>query len=111
MSLKLEKEIIMNEDEEYEYIEKRRLEYEKWVKEKSIKLELGKTYLQLSMNWNKKHYKIVFVDDTIAVGIVVWDEIYNSTTRGCGGRELFRVETGEKYQDPRLNYALIKEVH
>jgi len=97
-------------ENEYEYLEKKRLEYEKWKKEKSIKLELGCVYLHEPMSWAKKHYKIVFVDDTIAVGIVVYDGIYNSTTKGRGERELFNVNTGEKYHDPRLNYALIRKI-
>lgn len=100
----------MNEDDEYDYIEQERLKYEKWVKEKSIKLEVGKTYLQAPFDWSKKHYKIIFVDDIVAIGVVVYCDIYKSKTRGCGERQLFRVDTGEKYQDRRLNYALIKEV-
>ena len=96
--------------DEYEYLEKKRREYEKWVKEKSIKLEIGCIYLQEPMSWAKKHYKIVFMDDTIAVGVVVYDGIYNSTTKGCGERELFKVDTGEKYHDPRLNYALTRKI-
>lgn len=96
--------------DDYKYLEEKRIEHEKWIKEKSIKLELGQVYLQQPYKWAKKHYKIVFVDDTIAVGIVVYDGIYNSTTRGCGGRELFNVNTGEKYQDSRLEYALITKI-
>jgi hypothetical protein len=101
----------MNEDEEYEYIEQRRLEHEKWVREKSIKLEVGKTYLQKSASWAIKHYKILSIEGKVALGIVVYDGIYNSKTRGCGEYALFRVDTGEKYQEPRLNYALIEEVN
>ena len=94
----------------YDYLEEQRLKYEKWVREKSIKLELGKTYLQVPYEWAKAHYKIVSIDGNVAMGKKVYCGIYNSTTRGCGGYELFRVDTGEKYQEPRLNYALICEV-
>jgi hypothetical protein len=96
--------------DEMDYLERERIKYEKWVKEKSIKLELGKTYLQESDSWAKMHYKIIFVDDKIAVGIKVWCGIYNSTTRGVGEYQMFKVNTGEKYGDCRLNYALVKEV-
>ena len=101
----------MNEDdEEYNYIEQERLKYEKWVREKSIKLEVGKTYLQKSASWSIKHYKIFSADNVIALGRVVYCDIYKSKTRGCGGYQLFKVDTGEKYQDQRLNYALVEEV-
>jgi hypothetical protein len=100
----------MYEDDNYEYIEQRRLEYEKWVKEKSIRLEVGKTYLQKSASWAIKHYKILSADNIVALGIVVYCGINNSKIRGCGEYALFRVNTGEKYQEPRLNYALIEEV-
>ena len=100
----------MNDDDEYDYIEQRRLEYEKWVKESSIKLELGKTYLQRVESWAIKHYKIIHMDDIIAVGVVVYCGVYNSKTRGCGEYQLFKVSTGEKYQDRGFNYALIKEI-
>ena len=94
----------------YDYLEQKRLEYEKWVKEKSIKLELGKTYSQKPFAWAERHFKIISIDGGVAMGKVVYCGIYESTTRGCGEYELFIVNTGEKYQDSRLNYALIKEV-
>lgn len=96
--------------DEYEYIEQERIKYEKWVREQSIKLEVGKTYLQVSFSWAKKYYKIVSIDGNVAMGKVVYCGIHNSTTRGCGEYELFRADTGERYQDKRLNYALIQEV-
>lgn len=96
--------------DEMDYIEEQRRKYEKWVKEKSIKLELGCTYVQKTYSWSEDHYKIVFMDDVVAVGVQVYCGIYKSTTRGCGERELFLAKTGEKYQDKRLNYALIKKI-
>jgi hypothetical protein len=96
-------------DDEMDYLEQERIKYEKFVKNDAIKLELGKTYLQESSSWAKMHYKIIFVDGVIAVGIKVWCGIYNSDTRGCGNYEMFRVATGEKYNDSRLCYRLKKE--
>lgn len=96
--------------EEFSYLEREKIKYAKFLKERAIKLELGKTYLQESDSWAKKHYKIVFVDDVIALGVVVYCGIYNSSTRNCGDYQLFRVDTGEKYQDCRLDYRLIREV-
>jgi len=100
----------MNLDDELDYLERRKLEYDKFLKERAIKLELGKTYLQESDSWAKMHYKIIFVDDHIAVGIKVWCGIYNSSSKGCGDYEMFKVSTGEKYNDGRLGYRLKKEV-
>lgn len=97
----------MDEDE---YLERRKLEYEKWVKEKSIKLEVGKTYLQKSYSWAIKHYKIISIEGIVALGRCVYDGIWNSKTKGCGKYELFVVATGERYQESRLNYALIEEI-
>jgi hypothetical protein len=97
--------------EELDYLEREKIKYNKFLKEEAIKLELGKTYLQESSSWAKMHYKIVFVDDKIALGIVVYCGIYNSTNRGnCGEYEMFKVTTGEKYSDCRLEYRLKKEV-
>ena len=96
--------------DEFEYIKQRRMEYENWVKEKSIKLEVGKTYLQKAYNWAIKHYKIITIEGPIALGVVTYCGIHNSNTKGCGEYTLFRVDTGEKYQEGRLNYALIAEV-
>jgi hypothetical protein len=97
-------------DDELDYWDKKALEYQKFLREKAIKLELNKVYLQESDSWAKKHYKIIFVDDKIAVGLKVWCGIYNSNTKNCGTYELFNVNTGEKYQDGRLCYRLKNEV-
>lgn len=99
----------MDEDE-YEYLERRKLEYEKWVKEKSIKLEVGKTYLQKAYPWAMRHYKILSIEGRVAVGIVVYCGIHDSKIKGCGEYALFRVDTGEKYQESRLTYALVEEI-
>lgn len=93
-------------DDEMDYLDKRKLTYDKFLKENAIVLKLGETYLQESDSWAKKHYKIIFNDGEIALGIVVWCGIYNSTTKGCGYYDLFKCNTGEKYQDCRLEYAL-----
>lgn len=100
----------MNYDDEMDYLERERIKYEKFLKNDAIKLELGKTYLQESDSWAKMHYKIIFVDDVIAVGLKVYCGIYNSSKKGCGEYEMFKVKTGEKYGDVRLCYRLKKEV-
>lgn len=100
----------MSYDDELEYLEKERMIYDEFLKNDAIELELGKTYLQESMSWAKMHYKIIFVDDTIAVGVKVYCGIYNSNKRGCGTYEMFKVKTGEKYNDSRLGYRLKEEV-
>lgn len=103
----------MYNDEELEdelsysnYSSQRKIEYDKFLKEQAITLKLGETYLQESASWAKSHYKIIFVDDTIAVGIKVWCGIFNSDNKGCGTYEMFKANTGEKYNDSRLEYAL-----
>ena len=100
----------MSDENEIGYLEQEKLKYEKFLKERAIKLELGKTYLQESDSWAKKHYKIIFTDEKIALGTVVWCGIYNSDTKGCGYYDLFKLYTGERYQDSRLCYGLIKEI-
>lgn len=95
--------------DELDYLDREKLKYNKFLKEDAIKLELNKTYLQESDSWCKAHYKIIFVDGYIAVGIKVYCGIYNSNTEGCGNYEMFKVNTGEKYQDNRLAYRL-KEI-
>lgn len=76
-----------------------------------IKLEVGKTYRQESDSWAKKHYKILYTDNQIAVGIVVYCGIYQSSIKGCGGYEMFYVDNGFKYQDIcRPCYRLLSEV-
>jgi hypothetical protein len=97
-------------DDELDYHEKERIKYEKFLKERAIKLELGKVYLQESDSWAKMHYEIIFIDDNTAMGKKVYCGIYNSATQNCGSYELFRVSTGERYQDSRLCYRLKKEV-
>ena len=93
-------------DDELSYSEKRETKYNEFLKNDAIKLELDKTYLQESDSWAKMHYKIIYVNDKIAVGVKVWCGIYNSDTRNCGKYEMFKVDTGEKYQDSRLEYRL-----
>lgn len=95
-------------DNELDYSEREAIKYEKFLKEDAIKLELNKTYLQESYSWAKMHYNIIFVDDKIAVGKKVWCGIYNSAERNCGSYEMFKVSTGEKYNDSRLCYRLKK---
>jgi hypothetical protein len=97
-------------DEELDYLERQRREYAKFLAEDAIKLELGKTYLQMSAVWTKAHYKIVLINDDVAVGQRVYCGIYNSTTKGCGDYAMFKTATGEKYGDGRLCYRLRKEI-
>ncbi len=101
----------MNDDQEQlDYLAQEKIKYEKFLKNDAIKLELGKTYLQESDSWAKKHYKIIFIDNYIALGQVVYCGIYDSTKKGCGDYEMFKLNTGEKYNDSRLCYRLKKEV-
>ncbi len=99
-----------DDDDQRDYLEQQRLEYNNFLKTEAINLDLGKTYLQESASWAKKHFKIVLVDENVAVGVVVYCGIYNSNKKGCGSYELFNVKTGEKYGDSRLVYRLKKEV-
>lgn len=97
-------------DDDLSYSELEKIKYNNFLKNDSIKLELNKTYLQESDSWAKMHYKIIFIDDFIAIGKKVYCGIYNSSTQNCGNYEMFKVSTGEKYEDSRLCYRLIKEV-
>lgn len=73
-----------------------------------IKLELYKIYLQESASWAKKHFKIIFTDDKIAVGISVYNQISN---KYIGEYCIFDVNSGFKYDDKlRYNYRLICEI-
>jgi hypothetical protein len=91
-----------------DYLEKHELEYKNFLKERAIKLELNKTYLQESDSWAKMHYEIIFIDGFLALGKKVYCGIYDSTVRNCGHYEMFMVSTGEKYKDSRLCYGLKK---
>jgi len=97
-------------DDELDYHEKKELEYKKFLQEKAIKLELNKVYLQESDSWCKMHYQIIFIDGDTAMAKKVYCDIYKSNTKGCGSYEMFKVSTGEKYQDGRLCYRLKSEV-
>jgi hypothetical protein len=101
---------MFDDNDELDYLDKQKIEYEKFLKERAIKLELNKTYLQESDSWAKMHYKIIFIDDFIAIGKKVYCGIYNSSERNCGGYEMFKLQTGEKYNDSRLAYRLKKEI-
>lgn len=100
----------MSYDDEMDYLEKERMIYNDFLKNNALELEIGKTYLQESSSWSKMHYKIIFIDDKIAVGVKVWCGIYNSKTQGCGTYEMFKAKTGEKYNDNRLCYRLTKQI-
>lgn len=97
-------------DDELDYEEKEKLKYEKFLKERAIKLELNKVYLQESDSWCKMHYQIIFIDGNVAMGKKVYCGIYNSSTRNCNSYEMFKVSTGEKYNDSRLCYRLKSEI-
>ena len=69
---------------------------------KSIKLKLYNTYIQHPKQWNENVYKIIFINDNIALGVSI------SGLR-VGYYELFNVDTGFKYQDlARPEYRLIE---
>jgi len=89
-----------------DYVERREKELQ-WIKEHGIKIELNKIYRQESDSWCKKHYKIIFVDDKIAVGISTYNQI---SREFIGDYELFNKNTGMKYNDSRRAYRLINEI-
>ena len=61
-----------------------------------IELRVGGVYRQLNLGkWAETHYKIIFIGEGVAVGIVVWDAI--SGTKNIGGAEMF-------YCDPKRPY-------
>lgn len=99
-----------DDQDEMDYLEQERVKYEKFLKNDATKLELGKTYLRESSSWAKAHYKIIFVNEDIAVGVKVYCGIYKSTKLGCGEYDMFKVKTGERYGDSRLGYRLKAEV-
>lgn len=75
---------------------------------KPIKLEVGKVYRQISDTWAEKHYKIIFVDNKIALGISVFNKISN---KFIGDYEMFYVNDGFKHNDIiRPSYRLIEEI-
>lgn len=72
------------------------------------KIELGKVYKQEAYSWATKHYKIIFIDGEIAVGISVFDKISN---KYIGDYCLFYAKDGFKYHDTtRPNYRLREEI-
>lgn len=98
------------DNDEIDYLEKQKIAYKEFLKNDAIKLELNKTYLQESDSWAKMHYKIIFVNNDIAIGIKVFCGIYNSDKKNCGNYEMFNVNTGERYNDSRLCYRLKNEI-
>lgn len=73
-----------------------------------IRLEVGKVYQQESELWCHKQYKILYIDNHIAVGICVANSISN---RFIGDYEMFYVNDGFKYNDTlRPNYRLVREI-
>lgn len=69
---------------------------QEWIDSHSpIQLELGGVYIQAKGTWHETHFKIVFVDDKIAVGIAVKGGANLST----GRYELFYKSNGFKYDD------------
>jgi hypothetical protein len=73
-----------------------------------IKLELGKVYIQDKGSWSEKHYKIIFMEDEIALGVSVYNAIGD---RFIGDYVLFYLENGFKYKDVvRPSYRLSEEV-
>lgn len=83
---------------------------EQWINQYNpIRLEVGKIYQQESESWCKKQYKILFVDDKIAIGISIHNTI---SDRYIGEYCLFYVDNGFKYNDMiQPSYRLVKEVN
>ncbi len=71
------------------------------------KLELNKVYKQLSSSWAEKHYKIIYQDDHISLGICIFNAISN---KFIGDYELFNTKDGFRYSDTRYNYRLLEKV-
>jgi hypothetical protein len=70
-----------------------------------VELELGKVYSQASSSWSEKHYLIIFIDDKVAVGRSIYNQISN---KYIGDYEIFNKNNGMKYQDGRLAYRIKK---
>jgi hypothetical protein len=68
-----------------------------------VKPELGETYKQASGSWSEKHYKIIYLNDDIAVGVSVFNKISN---KFIGDYSLFNAKTGFTYSDARPEYRL-----
>jgi hypothetical protein len=96
-------------NDEVDYLERRRLERKKYVEENAIKLEVNKTYLDDHTSWAKRHFKILHIENDIALGIKTWCGIYNSNTKNCGQYSLFNANTGELYENGSL-YWILKKV-
>lgn len=72
-------------------------------------LELGKVYRQAKSIYTK-YWKIIFIGDGVALGVVVSDTNGNSNK---GEKCLFTTGglfEGWKYQDQRWSYRLVEEV-
>jgi hypothetical protein len=66
-------------------------------------LKLGHTYIQSKGSWGEKHFKIIFIDDKIAVGLCIFNKI---SPKFIGNYAMFSVASAFKYQDTRPDYRL-----
>lgn len=74
-----------------------------------IKPKLNGIYKQESASWAIRHYKIVWQDTNVSVGLLVYDGILKASPK-VAEYQLFNNACGFKYQDFRPEYRLIEEV-
>lgn len=72
-----------------------------------IGLEINKLYVQHRGDWQESIYKIIFLDDKIAVGLKVKSKVRLSVGEYC----LFESKTGFKYNDPRTSSYKLEELN
>lgn len=77
----------------------------------TMALKVGSTYIERQDSTTEKHFKIIFVDDKVAIGVCTKCLYWNKETEFIGEYELYHVNTGLRYNDIiRPCYALIEEI-
>ena len=72
-----------------------------------ISLKIGETYVQSKGTWHEAHYKIIFQDDRISLGVIVYSAIGDIA---IGDYCLFWTNSGFKYNDNRIASYQLKEL-
>jgi hypothetical protein len=72
-----------------------------------IKPELGKTYIQNKGHWAEMHFKIIFSNEKVALGVCIYNKI---SEKFIGDHCLFDVNNGFIYHDTRPEYRLTEEL-
>ena len=84
---------------------------DEYLKHFTTRLEVGKTYVERQDSTTEKHFKILFTDSKIAIGVCAKCLYRGNETNFTGEYCLYHVDTGLKYQDIiRPCYLLIEEV-